>query len=106
MLFDVDSQAGLGLSLRVLLPTVILVSAFFVVVASLAFKAQMSKVRTGARGLIGEIGMVQNALSPEGKVFVHGELWNAISDQVIEKGSRVRVVDVENLILRVKRTDR
>ena len=106
MLFDTESQAGLGLSLKVLLPTIVLVSGFFVVVASLAFRAQISKVRTGAQGLVGEIGMVQNTLSPEGKVFVHGELWNALSDQVIEKGVRVRVVDVENLILRVKRADR
>jgi membrane-bound serine protease (ClpP class) len=75
-------------------------------VASLAFRAQVSKVRTGTQGLIGEIGMVQNALSPEGKVFVHGELWNAVSDQVIEEGAKVRVVDVENLMIRVERADR
>ena len=106
MLFDIDSEAGLGLSLRVLLPTIILVSGFFVVVASLAFRAQISKVRTGTQGLIGEIGMVQNALSPEGKLFVHGELWNAVSDQMIEEGTKVRVVGVENLILRVERVDR
>jgi membrane-bound serine protease (ClpP class) len=106
MLFDIDSEVDSGLSLRVLLPTIILVSGFFVVVASLAFRAQISKVRTGAQGLIGEIAMVQNALSPEGKVFIHGELWNAVSDQVIEEGAKVRVVDVENLILRVERADR
>ena len=106
MIFDIDSEAGLGLSLKVLLPTIVLVSGFFVVVASLAFRAQVAKVRTGVQGLIGEIGTVQNALSPEGKVFVHGELWNAVSNQMIEKGTRVRVVDVNNLILRVERVDR
>jgi membrane-bound serine protease (ClpP class) len=38
----------------------------------------------------------------EGKVFVHGELWNAISKDPIEKGAKVRVVKVENLVLEVE----
>ena len=62
------------LSLKVLLPTMILISGFFVFVAGLVFRAQMSKPRTGTKGLIGEIGIVKKALAPEGKVFVHGEL--------------------------------
>ncbi len=103
MLFDIGSEVGLQLSLRVLIPTVVLVSGFFVVVASFAFRAQISKVRTGFQGLIGEIGIVQKALSPEGKIHVHGELWNAISDEVIEEGAKVKVISVENLVLKVER---
>lgn len=103
MLFDIGSEVGLQLSLRVLVPTVVLVSGFFVVVAGLAFRAQISKVITGPRGLIGEIGIVQKALSPEGKIFIHGELWNAISDEVIEEGTKVKVVSVENLVLKVEK---
>ena len=46
---------------------------------SIALKARANKVVTGIQGLIGEIGLAQSALSPRGKVFVHGELWDAIS---------------------------
>lgn len=105
MLFDVSGEVGIRLSLSVLVPTIVLISGFFVVVAGIAFRAQVSKVMTGVQGLIGEIGVVRKRLSPEGKVFVHGELWNAVSDQVIEKNAKVRVVNVENLTLRVERAE-
>jgi membrane-bound serine protease (ClpP class) len=95
----------LKLSWRVLLPTLILVSGFFVAVAGLVFRAQISKPRTGSKGLVGEIGIVKKALTPEGKVFVHGELWNAKSDKTVEKDTKVRVVNVVNLMLEVEPAD-
>jgi membrane-bound serine protease (ClpP class) len=95
----------LKLSWRVLLPTLILVSGFFVFVAGLVFRAQISKPRTGSKGLVGEIGIVKKALAPEGKVFVHGELWNARSDKTVEENIKVRVVNVVNLMLEVEPAD-
>lgn len=95
----------LKLSWRVLLPTLILVSGFFVLVAGLVFRAQISKPRTGSQGLVGEMGIVKKALAPEGKVFVHGELWNARSEQTIAEGEKVRVVNVMNLMLEVESAD-
>ena len=95
----------LKLSWRVLLPTLILVSGFFVFVAGLVFRAQISKPKTGLKGLVGEIGIVKKALAPEGKVFVHGELWNARSDKTVEEDTKVRVVNVVNLMLEVEPAD-
>ncbi|MDL1976897.1 MAG: nodulation protein NfeD [Deltaproteobacteria bacterium] len=105
MLFDIGGEAGLQLSLRVLIPTVVLVSGFFALVASLAFRAQISKIRTGTQGLVGETGVAQTRLSPGGKIFVHGELWNAIADKTIVKGAVVQVIGVEDLVARVKKAD-
>ncbi len=92
------------LSLKVLLPTLILVSGFFVFVAGLVFRAQMSKPRTGTKGLVGEIGIVKKALTPEkeGKVFIHGELWNARAQKTIDENTKVRVIKVINLLLEVE----
>jgi membrane-bound serine protease (ClpP class) len=92
------------LSLKVLLPTLILVSGFFVFVAGLVFRAQMSKPRTGTKGLVGEIGIVKKALTPEkeGKVFIHGELWNARAQKAINENTQVRVIKVINLLLEVE----
>ena len=93
------------LSLTVLLPTLILISAFFTFVAGLVFRAQISKPRTGGAGLVGEIGVVKKALTPEGKVFVHGELWQAKAKNEIGENIKVRVVNVQNLILEVEPHD-
>ena len=101
VLFDAEAPE-LILSWRVLIPTVIMVSGFFVIVASLVFRAQIARPRTGAKGLIGELGVVKERLGPEGRVFVHGELWNAEAPESIEVGARVRVVEVDNLVLKVE----
>jgi membrane-bound serine protease (ClpP class) len=100
-----DTGPDMRLSLKVLLPTIILISGFFVFVAGLVFRAQMAKPRTGTRGLVGEIGKVKKALTPEGKVFVHGELWNAKAEKAIDEGAKVRVVNVVNLMLEVEPLD-
>jgi membrane-bound serine protease (ClpP class) len=105
MLFK-GNTPEMKLSLQVLLPTIILISGFFIAVASLVFKAQISKPATGSTGLVGEIGVVKKALLPEGKVFVHGELWNARAKDPIEKDAKVRVVQVVNLVLEVEAADR
>ena len=105
MLFEGDTP-DMQLSLQVLLPTVIIVSGFFVAVAALVFRAQLSKPSTGSYGLVGEIGVVKKALTPEGKVFVHGELWNARSKEPLDEDTRVRVVKVVNLILEVESADK
>jgi len=104
MLFK-GTGPDMKLSLTVLLPTIILISGFFAFVAGLVFRAQISKPRTGTKGLVGEIGVVKKALTPEGKVFVHGELWNAKARKEIAEDVKVRVVNVENLILEVEPHD-
>jgi len=104
MLFE-GSTPDMKLSLGVLLPTVILISGFFVAIAGLVFRAQISKPTTGSTGLVGEIGVVKKALTPEGKVFVHGELWKARAKEPLDENVKVRVVKVVNLILEVESVD-
>ncbi|MGD9237324.1 MAG: nodulation protein NfeD [Desulfobacterales bacterium] len=100
-----NTGPDMGLSLKVLLPTIILISGFFVFVAGLVFRAQMSKPKTGTKGLVGEIGIVKKALAPEGKVFVHGELWHARAQAEIDVNQKVRVINVVNLMLEVELVD-
>jgi membrane-bound serine protease (ClpP class) len=85
-----------------MLPTLILVSAFFIFVAALVFRAQKSKPKTGAGGLVGETGIVKQSLAPEGKVAVHGELWNAVAGKNVAVGAKVRVVGVKGLVIEVE----
>ncbi len=101
MLFE-GSTPEFKLSWRVFIPTITLISGFFIFVATLVFRSQVSKPQTGATGLIGEIGIVKKTIKPEGKVFVHGELWNATAKDPIPEGVKVRVVNVVNLVLEVE----
>jgi membrane-bound serine protease (ClpP class) len=68
---------------------------------SIAVRARRNKIVTGEQGLVGEIGIAQSTLAPAGKVFVHGELWDAVSSVEIPAGKRVVVRQVDGLILRV-----
>ncbi len=71
---------------------------------TLALRARRNKVVTGIQGLIGEVGIAQTPLSPVGKVFVHGEIWNAISTVPLPAGEAVVVRKVEGLELTVDPT--
>lgn len=68
----------------------------------LAGKTLRSKVRTGAEGMVGEVGVVRDALDPRGKVWVHGELWAAEASQPIPVGTEVEVVAVDGMRIRVR----
>ena len=76
-----------------------LITAFLM---SLALKARRNKVVTGAEGLLGETGIAQTALSPRGKIFVHGELWDAVSSSHLTAGESVVVRRVDGLLLEVE----
>jgi membrane-bound serine protease (ClpP class) len=75
--------------------------AITVFLMSIALKARANKVVTGAQGLVGEVGIARTPLAPYGKVFVHGELWDAISTASVAEGQGVVVRTVDGLRLRV-----
>jgi membrane-bound serine protease (ClpP class) len=68
---------------------------------SIAVRARRNKVVTGQQGLIGEIGVAETALSPSGKVFIHGEIWDAVSTLNVPAGEHVVVRQVDGFTLRV-----
>jgi membrane-bound serine protease (ClpP class) len=67
----------------------------------IALKARRNKVVTGGQGMIGETGVARTALSPQGKVFVRGELWNAVASTPLPIGQLVVVRGVDGLVLQV-----
>jgi len=75
-----------------------LITAFLM---SIALKARRNKMVSGAQGLIGETGIAQTALSPRGKIFVHGELWDAFSSADVPAGQFVVVRRIDGLLLQV-----
>jgi membrane-bound serine protease (ClpP class) len=102
MLFR-GGEGGVDISWSVLIPTVVIVSLFFMVVAGIVFRSHLRRSMTGTAGMVGEKGVAYTPLNPEGQVFVHGEYWQAVSDEPIAKGEAVEVVQVVDLKLRVRR---
>jgi membrane-bound serine protease (ClpP class) len=89
-------------SLAYVLPVVVAVSAIVLFLLTLVFKAHRRRAATGPEGMIGETGTARTDLSPAGKVFVHGELWEAETDgPAIKTGEPVKVLELRGMKLRV-----
>ncbi len=104
MLFDTP-EAYMKLSLSVIIPAVLVTSAFFIFAMTMAIRARLTKPTTGMEGLIGEVGVASTPIAPEGKVSIHGEFWNVVSDQNIGQGEKIQVVGTVNLRLKVKKME-
>ena len=59
----------------------------------------------GPEGIVGEVGEVREAIAPgtPGKVFVHGEIWRAVSTDALSPGARARVKSINGLELKVQK---
>jgi membrane-bound serine protease (ClpP class) len=90
-------------SLSVIIPAVAFTALFFLFAVGMGVRAQRRKVTTGNEGLVGETGVAKTAVHEEGSVFVHGEFWNARSDEPIAAGTPVVVVGVDGMRVSVRR---
>ncbi len=93
---------GMDIAWSVLIPSVVIISLFFLGVAALVVRSHMRRSISGTTGLVGERGVAYTDLKPEGQVFVHGEYWQAVSDEPVAAGNAVEVVKVVNLKLYVR----
>ncbi len=93
-----ELRIRLGTAIGLALPFA-LITTFLL---SLVIRARANKVITGPVGMMDEIGVAQTALEPSGKVFVHGEYWDAVSSLPVRAGDRVRVRGMEGLTLKVE----
>jgi len=107
-LFDLDQAPSLSLSMSFVLPTSLTIAAIMMLVTFVAVRAQRGRVVTGSEGLVGETGQAVSAIAPggTGKVFVHGEYWDATSGEPIAEGSRVRIRSVHQMHLDVEPFER
>ncbi|MDP7108388.1 MAG: nodulation protein NfeD [Nitrospinaceae bacterium] len=102
MLIDSDDPA-MQISRAVLYPT--LGMTLLVTAGTIYLAARSSQLRTstGLEGLVGEAGVVKETLNPQGRVLVHGEIWNAESDVTISEGEKVVVESVAGLTTKVRK---
>ncbi|MGB5296020.1 MAG: nodulation protein NfeD [Thermoanaerobaculia bacterium] len=93
-------------AIRVSLELIISMAVFTLVVVtflvSMVIRSHRAQVATGAEGLLHKYGVTRTQVGRRGKVFVHGEIWNASADEEIPAGSPVEIVSVDGLKLRVR----
>jgi membrane-bound serine protease (ClpP class) len=102
MLIDSEDPA-MQISQSILYPTLGLAITFSIGIIVFATRTRNLKKQGGADGMLGEIGIVKETLSPNGSVLVHGELWGAECEGEIMEGEHVIVESVEGLKVRVKK---
>jgi len=105
MLIDSEDPA-MQISKMVLYPTLGTTFLFSLGSIYLAKRAQQLATSTGIEGLLGEVGIVKETLSLEGRVLIHGEMWKAESDTVISVGEKVSVEAVKGLKIKVRELDK
>ena len=102
-IFDVPEIGGLVVPFWGFL--VPIVAAFSLCAAAVIWavsRAMLAPQVAGVEELVGSHGRASSDLSPAGKVFIHGEYWNAESESPVAAGESVEVVGVEGLLLRVR----
>lgn len=100
----VDSPSPeLRLSLRFVIPVVVAFVTLAVLLVRLGLAAQRQLPVTGVEGMIGQTGRALTPLAPgtTGRVAVRGEIWQARAADPIAQNDRVRIVDMDGLILSV-----
>ncbi|HYN22387.1 MAG TPA: nodulation protein NfeD, partial [Thermoanaerobaculia bacterium] len=101
MLFK-TAEPALRVSLEVIVSLALFSLAVVGFLTFMVMRARNAPVRTGIEGLIHEIGTARSPLAPRGKVFVHGEIWDAVSEEAVAAGEPVEVVAARNFTLAVR----
>jgi membrane-bound serine protease (ClpP class) len=104
MLIDSPDPA-LQISLAVVVSTVISCAGFILFCLWFVSRAQRRRIVSGKEGMVGEHGQAVTAVHATGKVFVHGEYWEAVAAVPVPAGSEIEVVGVvEQMRLQVRAT--
>ncbi len=103
MLID-SPEPFMRVSWFVIIPVVAMSALLFIITLTIAIRVHREKPDTGSEGLVGREAEARTDIAAEGQVFVHGEYWNAVSDEPVKKGERVKIIAVDGLKVKVKKT--
>jgi membrane-bound serine protease (ClpP class) len=93
---------GFALSLSVVVAATVITAALFLLVLTMLLRSRRRPVVTGKEGLLGAEGETVAWDGAQGRVRVHGEIWRARAQQPLQTGERIRVVELEGLVLVVE----
>ncbi|HVN86208.1 MAG TPA: nodulation protein NfeD [Candidatus Binatia bacterium] len=102
LLFDTP-DSNLAVDRSIVFAAAATLGIFTLLVGLLVVRSQRRKPSLGSEGLVGQLAEVRERLAPSGKVFVHGEYWNAVAEEPVDVGQQVRIVKVDGLKVVVRR---
>lgn len=105
LLSNSNNPEVLQISRTVVFTVGILIALFFFFVVGSVARTFRAPPHSGVDVLIGQRAEVRRELNPEGSVFLHGELWRAVTadGELIEKGDTVEVVERSGMTLTVRK---
>jgi membrane-bound serine protease (ClpP class) len=103
MLIDSTSPV-LQISWAVIIPAVAVSAILFIITVTVAVRVYRERPTTGKEGMLDMQAVAKTDILADGQVFMRGEYWSAWSDEPIQKGEKVKVVAVEGLKVKVKKT--
>ena len=102
MLFN-HEPSGYTLPMAWVIAATLVTAAFFIFFVSKGIRAQCLPTRAGSETMIGKTVAAKSHIDAAGgKVFIEGELWNAVSEIPVEPGQNVEVTGLDGLTLKVK----
>jgi membrane-bound serine protease (ClpP class) len=105
-LFFIDtSKTDLAVNRNIIYGAAAALTLIILGIGYIVARERRNRATTGAEGIIGEVGEVREAIAPgtPGKVFVHGEIWRAVSADALNPGARARVQSINGLELQVQK---
>ena len=101
ILIDTDVP-GFGIDLGLVAGFALSSLVFFIIALGLLLKSRYSPIVSGKEEMIGSVGVVTNDFSGIGRIHIHGENWQASSDQPLHINDKVKVTAINGLLLQVK----
>jgi membrane-bound serine protease (ClpP class) len=105
-LFFIDtSKTDLAVNRNIIYGAAAALTLIILGIGYIVARERRNRATTGAEGIVGEVGEVREAIAPgtPGKVFVHGEIWRAVSTDALSPGARARVQSINGLELQVQK---
>jgi membrane-bound serine protease (ClpP class) len=105
-LFLIDtSETDLAVNRNIIYGAATALTLIILGIGYIVARERRNRATTGAEGIVGEVGEVREAIAPgtAGKVFVHGEIWRAVSADALSPGARARVKSINGLELQVQK---
>ena len=90
-------------SFKIIVPLTVTISLWSIFILGKVLQIRLKKPQTGKEALLGETGVAYTDIDNKGKVFIHGEIWDAKSDEKIQKGEEIEVKQIQGLLLKVKK---
>jgi len=98
-----DTEApGFGIDISVIITFAFASALVFIFIVGMAVKARRRPVVSGLEELVGGEATVVNDFDHKGRVTIHSESWQAVTDIPLHKNQQVKIIDIKGLILRVE----